>query len=171
MSLLDSFIHGDALTQILIEGHNPHARQKLDTAAADALRQHIHAPDALLGYVCGREVLSGEGVFAMTQEKFLIYHGVTKTVTAVALNQVSHVESVRGKYGHTVRVHASGRTYALYGVDKGLAGILHQALTDRGIQSGFEDKAPRGTLWAAYSGPQPSVEQCLVDARHRLLAT
>ena len=38
MSLLDSFIHGDALTQILIEGHNPHALRKLETAGIAADR-------------------------------------------------------------------------------------------------------------------------------------
>ena len=43
MSMLDTFIHGDALTEIFIEGHNPYARQQLSTQATDALRQHIHA--------------------------------------------------------------------------------------------------------------------------------
>lgn len=170
MSLLDSFLHGDALTEILIEGHNPHARQKLNTAAADALRQHVNAPDALLAYVCGREVMSGAGVFAVTQSQLLVYHGVTHTVTPIALNQVRQVEAVRGKYGHTVRVHAQGRSYALFGVDKELADAMHQALTGQGVQSTFEDKPPRGTVWAAYSGPHPSAQSCLADARQRLMA-
>jgi hypothetical protein len=170
MSLLDSFIHGDALTQILIEGHNPYARQKLDTAAADALRQHVHAPDSLLAYVCGREVMSGTGVFAVTEGKLLVYRSATHGVTPFALAQISQVEAVLGKYGHTVRVHAQGRTYALYGTDKSLAQALHEALVAKGVASTFEDKAPRGTLWAAYSGPQPTAENCLADARQRLLA-
>jgi hypothetical protein len=168
--MLKSLIHGAALTELLIEGHNPYARQKLNTETADALRQHIHAPDTLLAYVCGREVLAGAGVFALTQEKFLAYHAATGTVSTVAINQIGQAQAVRGKYGHTVRIHTEARTYAMYGVDKSLAGAMHQALLARGIASTFEDKSPRGTLWSAYSGPHPSVDDCLLDARQRLLA-
>lgn len=170
MSLLDSFIHGDALTEIFIEGHNPYARQKLPTHVADALRQHIHAPDALQAYVCGREVMSGAGTWAVTQSLFLIHHAVTQNVTALELAQITRFEAVRGKYGHTVRVTAQGRTWAMFGADKDLAGAMHQALTAKGVASSFEDKPARGTLWAAYSGPHPSTEQCLADARQRLAA-
>ena len=170
MSLFASFIHGEALSEILIEGHNPYARQKLDTAAADALRQHVNAPDALLAYVLGREVMSGTGVFALTQTQLLVYKGVTRMVTPIALNEVAHVQAVRGKYGHTVRIHAQGRTYAMFGVDKDLAEAMHQALSGAGVQSTFEDKPPLGTLWAAYSGPQPSAQSCIADARQRLAA-
>ena len=170
MSMLDTFIHGDALTEIFIEGHNPYARQKLSTQATDALRQHIHAPDTLQAYVCGREVMSGAGVWALTANQFLIHHTVTSTVTAMALSQITRFEAVRGKYGHTVRLSAQGRTWAMYGADKDLAGAMHQALAAQGISSTFEDKPPRGTLWAAYSGPHPSADQCLSDARQRLAA-
>ena len=166
--MLNSFIHGAALTEILIEGHNPYARQKLSAETVDALRQHIHVSDSLQAYVCGREVMSGAGVFALTQDKVLIYHGATRTVTPIGLTQVSQVEAVRGKYGHSVRIYTSDRNYALYGTDKSLAEALHQALRLKGIQSSFEDKPPRGTLWTAFSGPHPSAEDCLADARQRL---
>ena len=168
MSMLDTFIHGDALTEIFIEGHNPDARQKLGTPSIDALSQHIHASDTLQAYVCGREVMSGSGVWAVTQSQLLIHHSVTQTVTAVALNQITRFEAVRGKYGHTVRISTPDRNWAMYGVDKDLAGAMHQALAAQGISSTFEDKPPRGTLWAAYSGPHPSADQCLSDARQRL---
>jgi hypothetical protein len=168
MSLLDSFIHGNALTEILIEGHNPCARLKLSTEAADALRQHIHAPDTLLAFVAGREVMSGAGIWAVTQGKFLIHHQAAQTVTALDLSQITLFEAVRGKYGHTVRVSAQGKNWAMYGADKDLAENMHQALSARGIRANFEDKPPRGTLWAAYSGPLPSPEHCLSDARQRL---
>ena len=168
--MLNSLLHGAALTEFLIEGHNPYARQKLNTQAADALRQHIHSPDSLLAYVCGREVMAGAGVFVLTQNKFLVYHGATGTVSAMALKQIGQAQAVRGKYGHTVRVHTENRTYAMYGADKSLAGAMHQALLAQGVASAFEDEAPRGTLWAAYSGPHPSADDCLLDARQRLLA-
>ena len=171
MSLFASFIHGEALSEILIEGHHPYARQKLDTAAADALRQHVHAPDVLQAYVLGREVSSGAGAFAVTQTQVLVYHGMSRLVNPIALNQVQRAEAVRGKYGHTVRIHAQGRIHALFGVDKDLAEALHRALQNAGVQSDFEDKPPRGTLWAAYSGPHPNAEDCIADARRRLGAS
>ena len=114
--------------------------------------------------------MAGAGVFVLTQNKFLVYHGATGTVSATALKQIGQAQAVRGKYGHTVRVHTENRTYAMYGADKSLAGAMHQALLTQGVASAFEDEAPRGTLWAAYSGPHPSVDDCLLDARQRLLA-
>lgn len=170
MSLLNSFIHGDALSQILIEGHNPHARQKLDTPMADALRQHIHAPDTLLAYVCGREVMAGDAVWALTRQHLWVARGAKHPVTALALNQIQRFEAVRGKYGHTVRLHGADRTHAMYGVDAEMARAMHQALSEAGVASSFDTRAPLGTLWAAYSGPHPGVEQCLTDARQRLAA-
>jgi hypothetical protein len=169
MSFLDSFIHGDALTQILIEGHNPYARQKLSTEIADAFRQHIHAPDLLLAYVLGREVMSGSGAWALTNSLVLIYHARTQQAHPIQRSQISHFEAVRGKYGHTVRLTAGGSVYAMYGVDAGLAQQMHDALASQGVSSSFEHKPARGTLWAAYSPPAPAPEQCLADARQRLL--
>ena len=91
-------------------------------------------------------------------------------VGTIALDAIDGFEAVRGRYGHTVRLHAQGRSHSMYGVDKDLAQMMHQALTTQGVRTSFEDKAPRGTLWAAYSGPLPSAQDCLADARQRLLA-
>ena len=170
MSLLDSFIHGDALSQIMIEGHNPHARQKLDMRVAEALRPHIHAPDTLLAYVCGREVQAGAVVWAITRQQLLLVRGAKQAVTRCPLNQIQGVEAVRGKYGHTLRVHTAERTHAIFGVDRDLAHAMHQALSESGVTSTFDNRPSLGTLWAAYSGPHPSAEQCLADARQRLMA-
>ena len=38
VGFFNPFVHGDALTQILLEGHNPYAQQKLESADVDALR-------------------------------------------------------------------------------------------------------------------------------------
>jgi len=168
--MLDTLRHGNDLSEILMVGHNPNARQKLSDAATQALRPHIQAPHSLLAYVCGREVMSGAGVIALSEGKVLFYQSATQNVTAVALAQVQQVQALRGKYGHTVRVIAQGHTLALFGVDKALADQLHQALLGAGVQSSFEDKAPLGTLWAAYPSPQTSANDCLADARQRLMA-
>ena len=124
----------------------------------------------MLAYVCGREVLAGAGVLAATDNKFLVYHGMTRAVTTLELKQITGFEAVRGKYGHTVRIHTEGRSFCLYGADRSLAAAMHEALQAKGISTSFEDLAPRGTLWEAYSGPHPSAQECLLDARQRLLA-
>ena len=168
--MFDTIRHGNDLSEILMEGHNPCARQKLNDAATQSLRQHIQSPNSLLAYVCGREVKSGAGVMALSECKVLVYQSATGQVNALALSQVIQVQAVRGKYGHTVRVITQGHTHALFGVDKALAEQMHQALLGAGVQSSFEDKAPLGTLWAAYHSPQPSANDCLADARQRLMA-
>ena len=91
-------------------------------------------------------------------------------MSPVGVREVSHFEAVRGRYGHTVRLDVQGRRYSLYGVDAELARGMHQAFQALGVASQFEDKPARGTLWAAYSGRHPSAEDCLTDARLRLLA-
>lgn len=170
MKFLNSFIHGEAMTEILIEGHHPQARQKLSAAQADALRQNMRVGEELKGYVIGRVVMSGRGVWAVTGTSVLLLNESLQGVTSLPLGSIERFEAVRGRYGHTVRLQAQGRTHSMYGVDKDLAQLMHQALVAQGVHASFEDKAPRGTLWAAYSGPLPSASDCLADARQRLLA-
>ena len=91
-------------------------------------------------------------------------------MTRVATRQIERFEAVLGRYGHTVRVAIQGRLESMYGVDAQLAMAMHHALQSQGVTSAFEDKPARGTLWTACSGPHPSVEDCLSDARQRLMA-
>lgn len=170
MSFLNSFIHGDKLTEFLIEGHNPDARQKLPTADVDALRQQMQTGEVLRAYVAGRVVMSGRGVWAVTEKHVLIRNAVRQSLARIAVSDITKFEAVRGRYGHTVRLLAQGREHSLYGVDAELAKGMHQALVSLGVTSSFEDKPPRGTLWAAYPSPQPSAADCLIDAKQRLLA-
>ncbi len=170
MSFLNSFIHGNKLTEFLIEGHNPDARLKLSTDDVDALRQHMQTGEALRAYVLGRVVGSGRGVWTVTEQHVLVRNVIQNTVTCIDKGQVSHFEAVRGRYGHTVRLLTQDRHYSLYGADAELAKTMHQAFESLGLASSFEDKPARGTLWAAYSGPHPSAQDCLADARQRLLA-
>jgi hypothetical protein len=59
MNFLNAFFHGEALAEILMEGHNPYALKKLEAADVDALRDSLRAGEALLGYAVGRIVMSG----------------------------------------------------------------------------------------------------------------
>jgi hypothetical protein len=48
---------------------------------------------------------------------------------------------------------------------------MHQSLQALGVSSAFEDKPPLNKNWIAYSGSEANVQDCLIDARQRLLAT
>lgn len=167
MNFLNSFIHGDALTEILMEGHNPYALQKLETADVDALRQAMQTGEALQAYVIGRIVMSGRGVWAVTERSLLLRNVRQQGVHAVPLDQVQSFEAVRGRFGHTVRLNAQGRQWSLYGVDRELARALHQALLARGITSQFEDKPADSPFWRS---TEAAALDCLLDARGRLQA-
>jgi len=166
MSLFDSFIHGDALTEILLESHHPQALQKLDTADVDALRQQMRAGDSVQGYVIGRVVGSGRGIWVVTQQAILLRDSRRQGAESVALDQVDAFEAVRGRFGHTVRLQAQGRGWSLFGTDRDLARSLHQALQARGIRSSHEDLPALGPMWR--HPPAGWVDECLADAKARL---
>ena len=169
--MFNSFIHGDKLTEFLIEGHNPDARLKLSTADVDAFRQHMHTGEALRAYVTGRFVMSGPGVWVVTEQHVLIREAAKKSVISLESRLIETFVAVRGRYGHTVRLNAQGLHYSMYGVDAQLALGFHQALLLLGVDSSFEDKPPRSHLWTAYSESLPSAGDCLSDARQRLNCT
>ena len=167
MNFLNSLVHGDAVAQILMEGHNPYALQKLETADVDALRQAMHTGEALQAYAVGRIVMSGRGVWALTDRALLLRNASHQGVHAIALDQVQAFEAVRGRFGHTVRLSAQGRQWSLYGVDCELARALHLALQARGVASQFEDKPADSPFWRS---SQAAAQDCLQDARGRLQA-
>jgi hypothetical protein len=169
--MFNSFIHGDKLTEFLIEGHNPDARLKLSTADVDAFRQHMHTGEALRAYVTGRFVMSGPGVWVVTEQHVLIRESAKKSVICLESTLIETFVAVRGRYGHTVRLNAQGLQYSMYGVDAELALGFHQALLLLGVDSSFENKSPRSHLWTAYSESLPSAGDCLSDARQRLNCT
>ncbi len=164
MNFLNSFVHGHALAEILMEGHNPYALQKLDTADVDALRQQMQTGEKLQAYAIGRVVMSGRGVWAVTERSVLLRNAQQQGVQTIALDQVQDFEAVRGRFGHTVRLAAQGRRWSLYGVDRELARALHEAFQARGIPSRFEDKPADSPFWRASEAAQ----DCLQDARGRL---
>lgn len=169
MSFFNSFIHGDKLTEFLIEGHNPDARQKLLSADVDALRQQIQIGEVVHAYLVGRIVSSGRGVWALTDQNLLIRNTTRQGVECIPISQIKRFEAVRGGYGHTVRCFTSGRQFSMYGVDAELSKSMQLALNHLGVSTEFDDRPARGTLWTAFSGPLPSKEDCLADARQRLM--
>ncbi len=167
MGFFTSFIHNEALAEILIEGHNPHAQQKLASADLDALRQKLRTGDELKAYVQGRIVGGGRGVWALTGDALLLRNSAQDSVQRIELRQLASFEAERGNYGHTVRVQAGGQGFSLYGVDRELAALMHQALQAAGVRSVFDERPARSPVWRA-PAPAGWIGDCLNDARRRL---
>lgn len=171
MQFLNSFIQGHKLVEFLVEGRNPDARSKLMTSDVDALRQHMTTGEALKAFVIGRIVGSGSGVWVTTERNLLIRNSLNNTVTPIQLGDIDHFEALPGKYGHTVRLVAKGSKHSMYGVDAALAQALCMSLKPYVTDCTFEDESSTRKHWRAHSVLALSVEDCLTDARQRLLAT
>ncbi len=167
MNFLNTFIHGNALAEIFIEGHNPYALEKLNTPDVDALRQKMSSSETLQGYVIGRIVGSGRGVWAVTDQAVLMLSAGLQGVQRIALDEVQAVESERGRYGHSVRLRAQGRQWSLFGVSRELAADLHRAFSARGVAGAFDDRPARAHHWCE-AAPAGWAQYCLRDARLRL---
>lgn len=167
MTFLNSFIHGEAVTEIFLEGHNPHAQQKLSEADVDALRQKLHSSETLLGYALGRILGSGQGVWLLTDQSLIVRNSRQQGAERISLDQVQGFESVRGRYGHVLRLATPARSLSLIGVDRELAASLHSALAARGLPSSHEDKPARSWYWRDAS-PAGWAQDCLQDAKRRL---
>ena len=128
MKLPDSFVHGDALTEIFLEGHNPYALKKLEEADVDAIRQQVFTSETLRGYVIGRIVGAGRGVWVLTDQAVVLRNAGMQGAQRLALDEVEHFEAERGRYGHVVRLKAQGRTWSLFGADRELACEVARAL-------------------------------------------
>lgn len=165
MSFFTSFIHNEALAEILIEGHNPHAQRKLETADVDALRQHMLSTEGLCAYVSGRVVGAGRGVWALTGQAVLLRG--QRGVQRLPLSEVLSFEAERGRFGHTVRLEAEGRGWSLFGVDRDMARHMHDAMVQRGVASRFDARPARSWNWRD-TAPEGWTQDCLRDARHRL---
>lgn len=167
MGFFTSFIHNEALAEILIEGHNPHAQQKLDSSDLDLLRQQLHTSDEFKAYVIGRIVGGGRGVWALSGQALLILDTARRTVQRIDLRQVQSFEAERGRFGHSVRLKSQGQGWSLYGVDREFAGLMHQGLQASGVVSHFDDRPARSPAWRE-SAPAGWVTDCLTDAQRRL---
>lgn len=167
MSFLNSFIHGNDLAEIFIEGHNPYALQKLNTPDVDALRQKMSSTETLQGYVVGRIVGSGRGVWAVTDQAVLMLSAGLQGVQRIALDEVQGFENECGRYGHSVRLRAQGRQWSLFGVSREFAADLHRVLSARGVAGVFDDRPARAHLWRE-AAPAGWAQDCLRDARLRL---
>lgn len=167
MNILNAWTNSNALAEIFIEGHNPHALRKLDTADVDALRQKMHSSEILHAYVIGRIVGAGRGVWALTDQAVLMRSAPLEGVVRMELNQVEGFEAQRGRYGHSVRLKTNANLKSMFGVDRDLAHAFHSAIKGRGLPSAYEDKPARSFSWRDAS-PAGWAQDCLRDAQLRL---
>lgn len=167
MNLFNSLIQGTTLAEILLEGHNPYALQKLETADLDALRQQVFTSESLRAFASGRIVSAGRGIWAVTDQAVLIRDASRPGAVRVALSEVTGFETERGRFGHSLRLEASGRRWSLFGVDRDMAHLLHEALRAGGVSGVFDDRPAKSYAWRD-AAPEGWAQDCLVDARKRL---
>jgi hypothetical protein len=129
MAWLDFLKNGNELSELLIEGNNPYGANLLKQADVDQMRDHIQADERVLGYVLGRVVLSGRGLWLLTDRHLLISENDSGTlVHHFALKDITQAECVKGKYGYTLRVTAAGQQRSVYGASSHLAAVFYRAL-------------------------------------------
>lgn len=129
MAWLDFVKNGNELSELLIEGSNPYGASLLKQTDVDQLRDHLQPDERVLGYVLGRVVLAGRGLWLLTDRNLLISENDTGTlVHHFALQDISHAECVKGKYGYTLRVTAAGQQRSVYGASAHMAAVFYRAL-------------------------------------------
>jgi hypothetical protein len=129
MAWLDFLKNGNELSELLIEGNNPYAAQLLKQADVDQMRDHIKPGERVLGYVLGRVVLAGRGLWLLTDQNLLISENDSgNLVHHFALKDITQAECVKGKYGYTLRVTAAGQQRSVYGASSHLAAVFYRAL-------------------------------------------
>ena len=132
MAWLDFLKNGNELSELLIEGHNPYGAQLLKQADVDQMRNHIQPTERVLGYVLGRVVLSGRGLWLLTDQRLLISENDSGTlVHHFALKDITQAECVKGKYGYTLRVTAAGQQRSVYGASSHIAAVFYRALAQK----------------------------------------
>ena len=167
MGFFSSFIHNEALAEILMEGHHPYAQEKLRAADLDVLRQKMPSTETLQAYVIGRIVGGGRGVWAATDRAVLLLDPRFQAAQRIEWAEVESFEAERGRFGHTVRLLAQGRPWSLYGADRELASQMHEAVKARSLPSRFDERQARAIAWRE-AAPAGWAQDCLLDARRRL---
>jgi hypothetical protein len=129
MAWLDFLKNGNELTELLIEGNNPYGASLLKATDVDQMAPHIQATEQVQAYVLGRVVLAGQGLWVLTQHQLLISEQAGgHAVHAFALNQLSDAECMKGKYGYTLRVTASGQRFSVYGTSAQMTAMFYEKL-------------------------------------------
>jgi hypothetical protein len=132
MAWLDFLKNGNELSELLIEGSNPYGASLLKQTDVDQLRDHLQPDERVLRYVLGRVVLAGRGLWLLTDRNLLISENDTGTlVHHFALQDISHAECVKGKYGYTLRVTAAGQQRSVYGASAHMAAVFYRALAQK----------------------------------------
>lgn len=167
MGFLSSFIHNEALAEMLIEGHNPYAQRKLETSDVDAIRQQMHSREVVQAYVIGRIVGSGRGVWALTSEAVYLRDPSLRAVRRVALADITGFDTERGRFGHSVRLSCNEGHFSMYGADREMVQLMHRALSAQGVQGRFDERQARQVLWRQ-PAPVGWAQDCVLDARRRL---
>jgi hypothetical protein len=153
MTLSNYLRSHNELIEMLIEGGNPHALNKLTHDEMECLRNQLDRDERICAYVRGRAVGAGRGIWVLTERSLvLLVSGGPVRERKLSLRALESVESQRGRYGQTLRVHIDGQTHALYGCDTTRAALAARVLSARHplalAQTALDDEALANALHA-----------------------
>lgn len=147
MQIFNTFKYGNDLVEILIEGANPYARQHLQAQEIDALRDMLPAHERIVAYAIGRAVGAGRAVWVITEQSLVsLVQGAKPGSQTWALSQLESFETLKGKYGYTLRAECAGQAISMYGADHSLSLLCHRAVAAHNHRAQFNGA---GTLDAA----------------------
>lgn len=153
MTLSNYLRSHNELIEMLIEGGNPHALNKLTHDEMECLRNQLDRDERICAYVRGRAVGAGRGIWVLTERSLvLLVSGGPVRERKLSLRALESVETQRGRYGQTLRVRIDGQSHGLYGCDTTYAVLAARALSARHplalAQTALDDEALANALHA-----------------------
>lgn len=166
--------HND-LIEMLIEGGNPYALNKLTHAEMERLRNLLERDERICAYVSGRVVGAGRSVWVLTERSLVVLTSAGPVrERKLSLQALQSVEAERGRYGQTLRVQIDGQSHGLYGCDTTHAVLAARVLSARHplalAQTALDDEALANALHAfAELGLRVQPLAQAGDAAHQLM--
>ncbi len=130
--------------EILLEGMNPEATGPLTDVELSRVRAAMTSGEHLTGYVRGRIVGAGSGLWVLTEQRVLrAQEGRRRSVESLPLSAIQRVRLEAGRYGSTVALFTADQRLSLFAADDGLAAAFVAALA-RSLPAGVAVEAGSG---------------------------
>lgn len=128
--------------EILIEGMNPEAGGPLTEGELSRVRAALQPDEHLDGFVRGRVVGAGGGLWVLTgQRVLLLQDGRRRGVNALPFGAVQRVTLEAGRYGSTLALFTADQRLSVFAADAGLARAFVAALA-RQLPAGMVPPLP-----------------------------
>ena len=114
---------------ILMDGLDTGAAQRLPHAEVDLIRNHLNRDERITAFAAGRSVGAGRTLWVVTTQSLLVARTSQRpAVRKFALASIEQVGAEQGRYGHGLSALLAGQRLGLYGAARGLALLTLRAL-------------------------------------------